>query len=78
MRKLCMAILLGCFSISLFAQPSFPVNGVADQRETMYAFKNATIVQDAQRMLNNATLLIRQDKIVAIGTNITIPSDAIV
>ena len=78
MRKLCMAILLGCFSISLFAQPTFPVNGVADQRETMYAFKNATIVQDAQRMLNNATLLIRQDKIVAVGTNITIPSDAIV
>ncbi|MFN5439446.1 MAG: amidohydrolase family protein [Bacteroidota bacterium] len=78
MRKLCMAILLGCFSISLFAQPTFPVNGVADQRETMYAFKNATIVQDAQHVLNNATLLIRQDKIVAVGTTITIPSDAIV
>jgi imidazolonepropionase-like amidohydrolase len=73
-----MAILLGCFSISLFAQPTFPVNGVADQRETMYAFKNATIVQDAQHVLNNATLLIRQDKIVAVGTTITIPSDAIV
>jgi imidazolonepropionase-like amidohydrolase len=73
-----MAILLGCFSISLFAQPTFPVNGVADQRETMYAFKNATIVQDAQHVLNNATLLIRQDKIVAVGTTITIPSDVIV
>jgi len=73
-----MAILLGCLSISLFAQPSFPVNGVADQRETMFAFKNATIVQDAQHVLNNATLLIRQDRIVAVGTNISIPSDAIV
>jgi imidazolonepropionase-like amidohydrolase len=78
MRKLCMAILLGCLSISLFAQPSFPVNGVADQRETMFAFKNATIVQDAQHVLNNATLLIRQDRIVAVGTNVAIPSDAIV
>jgi imidazolonepropionase-like amidohydrolase len=35
-------------------------------------------VQDAQHVLNNATLLIRQDKIVAVGTTITIPSDAIV
>ncbi|MEY2595521.1 MAG: hypothetical protein RI965_793 [Bacteroidota bacterium] len=78
MRKLCMTILMGCIGLSLFAQPTFPVNGVADQRETMYAFKNATIVQDAQHVLNNATLLIRQDKIVAVGTNLTIPSDAIV
>jgi len=78
MRKLCMTILMGCIGLSLFAQPTFPVNGVADQRETMYAFKNATIVQDAQHVLNNATLLIRQDKIVAVGTNLTIPADAIV
>ena len=78
MRKLCITILMGCIGLSLFAQPTFPVNGVADQRETMYAFKNATIVQDAQHVLNNATLLIRQDKIVAVGTNLTIPADAIV
>ncbi len=78
MRKLCMVILLGCFSISLFAQPTFPVNGVADQRETLYAFKNATIVQDAQHILNNATLLVRKDKIVSVGTNVSIPADAIV
>ena len=78
MRKLCMVILLGCFSIALFAQPTFPVNGVADQRETLYAFKNATIVQDAQHILNNATLLVRKDKIVSVGTNVSIPADAIV
>ena len=78
MRKLCMTILFGCFGLSLFAQPTFPVNGVADQREILYAFKNATIVQDAQHVLKNATLLIRQDKILAVGTNVTIPIDAIV
>ncbi len=78
MRKLCMTILLGCLGLSLFAQPTFPVNGVADQREILYAFKNATIVQDAQHVLKNATLLIRQDKILAVGTNVTIPIDAIV
>ena len=44
MRKLCATIFLGCLGLSLFAQPTFPVNGVADQRESLYAFKNATIV----------------------------------
>lgn len=78
MRKLCLTILLGCLSLSLFAQPTFPVNGVADQREILYAFKNATIVQDAQHTLSNATLLIRQDKIALVGTGIAIPADAIV
>ena len=78
MRKLCLAILLGCFSMSLFAQPTFPVNGVSDERETTYAFKNATIVKDAQNTLTNATMIVRNGKIIAIGTAVTIPADAIV
>lgn len=78
MRKLCLAILLGCFSMSLFAQPTFPVNGVGDERETTYAFKNATIVKNAQQQLSNATMLIRNGKILAIGTSVAIPADAIV
>ena len=78
MRKLCLTILLGCFSIALFSQSTFPVNGVADERETTYAFKNATIVKDAQSTLTNATMIIRNGKIMAIGTAVTIPADAIV
>jgi imidazolonepropionase-like amidohydrolase len=78
MRKLCLAILLGCFSMSLFAQPTFPVNGVGDERETTYAFKNATIVQHAQQQLSNATMLVRNGKIIAIGTSVSVPADAIV
>ena len=78
MRKLCLAILLGCFSMSLFAQPTFPVNGVGDERETTYAFKNATIVKNAQQQLSNATMLVRNGKILAIGTSVAIPADAIV
>ena len=35
--------------MSLFAQPTFPVNGVGDERETTYALKNATIVKNAQQ-----------------------------
>lgn len=78
MRKFCLAILLGCFSMSLFAQPTFPVNGVGDERETTYAFKNATIVKNAQQQLSNATMLVRNGKIIAIGTSVAVPADAIV
>lgn len=78
MRKLCLAILLGCFSMSLFAQPTFPVNGVGDERETTFAFKNATIVKNAQQQLSNATMLVRNGKIIAIGTAVAIPADAVV
>ncbi len=78
MRKLCLAILFGCFSMTLFSQPTFPVNGVGDERETTYAFKNATIVKNAQQQISNATMLVRNGKIIALGTMVTVPADAIV
>ena len=78
MRKICLAILLGCFSLSLFAQPTFPVNGVGDERATTFAFTHATIVKDPKQTLQNATMLVRNGKIIAIGTDIKVPSDAIV
>jgi len=64
--------------MTLFSQPTFPVNGVGDERETTYAFKNATIVKSAQQQISNATMLVRNGKIIAIGTMVTVPSDAIV
>ena len=78
MRKICLAILFGCFSMTLFSQPTFQVNGVGDERETTYAFKNATIVKSAQQQISNATMLVRNGKIIAIGTMVTVPTDAIV
>ena len=45
--------------MTLFSQPTFPVNGVGDERETTYAFKNATIVKSAQQQISNATMLVR-------------------
>jgi len=78
MRKICLAILMGCFSLSLFAQPTFPVNGVGDERTTTFAFTHATIVKDPQNSLQNATMLVRNGKIIAIGTNVNVPADAII
>lgn len=59
------------------AQETFYTNGVADKRANCYAFTNATIVQDASTTIANATLLIRDGKIVAVGENIVIPKDAV-
>jgi len=78
MRKICLAILLGCFSLSLFAQPTFPVNGVGDERETIYAFTHATIVKNSQSSLQDATMLIRNGKIIGLGNGVTIPASALV
>lgn len=59
------------------AQTTFPVNGVADIRNGTYAFINATIVKDPQTTLTNATLVIREGKIIAAGNNIDIRKDAV-
>ena len=59
------------------AQATYPVNDVANPKDRCYAFTNATIVKDAQNTLQNATLVIRQGKIEAVGNNIAIPKDAV-
>ncbi|NII27145.1 amidohydrolase family protein [Pseudoflavitalea sp. X16] len=66
------------FSFSALSQVTFPVNGVADPKNGYYAFTNATIVKDAQTTLTNATLVIREGKIISVGANLAAPKDAIV
>ncbi|HSC54687.1 MAG TPA: amidohydrolase family protein [Phnomibacter sp.] len=60
------------------AQPTFPVNGVASPGSGAYAFTNATIVKDAKTTIANATLVIRDGKIVAVGAGVAVPKDAVV
>ena len=60
------------------AQATFPANDVANPKDGCYAFTNATIVKSAKDTLTNATMVIRQGKIETVGTNITIPRDAVV
>lgn len=60
------------------AQQTWPVNGVAGPRESCYAFTHATIVKDAQNTLKDATLVIRDGKITAVGAGAAIPKDAVV
>lgn len=81
MRKISSFALMALLLLSsavVQAQTTYPVNGVADNREGAYAFTNATIVKDGQTTLTNATLVIRDGKIISVGTNVTVPKDAVV
>ena len=70
-------LLLGGFAAH--AQPTtYPRNGVYDQRPSLYAFTHATIFTDYKTKLTDATLLIRDGKVAAVGPNVKIPAGAVV
>jgi imidazolonepropionase-like amidohydrolase len=69
---------LAMLSFWLTAQPTFPVNGVAEPKSGCMAFTNATIVKDAATTISNGTLVIRDGRIVAVGSGVAIPADAVV
>src|SRR5258708_7482656 len=61
-----------------FSQQTFPVNGVADQRHTTYAFIHAKIFIDYKTSVDSAVMLVRDGKILEAGKNIAVPSDAFI
>ncbi|MGZ5190980.1 MAG: amidohydrolase family protein, partial [Flavisolibacter sp.] len=75
----CMLIACGMLFLSQSArtQTTFPENGISDPRHGHYAFTNATIVKDAGTTITNATLVIRDGKITAVGTDVKIPVGAV-
>lgn len=63
------------------AQPgTYPRNGVVDQRPGLYAFTHATVAVDYQTKIQDATLVIREGRVVAVGPGktIVIPAGAVV
>ena len=75
-------LLTGLLAIGLtygaVAQATFPRNGVYDERPGLYAFTNATIIVDPQTTLQNATLLIRNGRVEAVGTGVSLPAGTVV
>jgi imidazolonepropionase-like amidohydrolase len=71
-------ILFTFFNAYIFAQVTFPQNGVYDERDGLYAFTNATIYKSWNEKLDNATLIIRDGRIENIGSGLTIPKEAVV
>ena len=78
MKKVFLWIFLVGLFVNTKAQESFPINGIRDVRTSVYAFTNATIVQNEKSKIENATLLINQGKIIAVGANLVVPKEAIV
>lgn len=76
MRKILIFTLF--FINGVQAQITFPVNGVSDPSQKAYAFINATIVKNPTTVLSNATMIIRNKKIVAVGVGTPVPADAVV
>ncbi|KAA2241435.1 amidohydrolase family protein [Chitinophaga agrisoli] len=79
-RKTFIYLLLGGLLTAGYAkaQETFPVNGVADPREGCFAFTHATLVKDAGATLEDATLVIRDGRIISAGAGAAIPKDAVV
>ncbi|HEV7622417.1 MAG TPA: amidohydrolase family protein, partial [Flavisolibacter sp.] len=66
-----------CFINLLQAQTTFPVNDIANPKHSYYAFTNAVIVKDATTTLTNATLVIKDGKIISINTDNKVPLGAV-
>lgn len=70
-------LLLGVHS--LFAQEYFPKNdGVKTSPNTLVALKNATIVVSPTQTITSGNMLLKDGKILAIGTSIDTPKEAVV
>ncbi|NIK72610.1 imidazolonepropionase-like amidohydrolase [Thermonema lapsum] len=82
MKKIFTYCLLVCFwavaTQHSWAQQTKPRNGVAEPREGLYAFTHATLWLDYRTKIEDATLLIRQGRIVAAGKKVSIPDQAVV
>lgn len=67
--------LMGIRALLTQAQESFPVNGPHDIRPHKYAIIHANIYVDAEHLLQDAQLLIKDGIIEAVGKQHTIPTD---
>lgn len=69
-----------CFSLQLIfsskAQKTFPINGVADERNLIHAFINAQVYLPSGEF-KPITLLVKNDLIIEAGEGIDIPKEAI-
>ncbi|WP_241695502.1 amidohydrolase family protein [Winogradskyella litoriviva] len=76
MIKYYLRLLVLMCSFSLFAQDYFPSNSGVIANNTNYtAFTNAKIHVSPTEVLDNATLLIKDGKVVSVGQSVTIPKN---
>ena len=57
MKRILSSLLLFCVVFLAQAQETFPINGIRDVRSGLYAFTNATIIQNENTKIEKATLI---------------------
>lgn len=65
-------------SFFAYSQSTVFTNGVKDKRVEVFAFTNATLFVDFKTKIENATLVLKEGKVILSGANILIPPGAIV
>ena len=63
--------------LSLVAQTTFPYNGVYEHADRYYAITGATVHVNAQRVVENATLVIRDGRVESVGAGAQVPRGAV-
>ena len=76
MKNLFLVLLFLSYSVTQ-SQEYFPINtGVKTSKNTVVAFKNATIYVTPTNIIKNGTLLIKDGKVVQVGKRVSIPKGA--
>lgn len=78
MKKTLLLCLMVIHAVTIVAQETYPVNGSHDKRPGLYAFINSNLVVSSEETINNGTLLVKNDKIEAVGKNLSIPKGYII
>jgi len=79
MKKILFALCTVLVFMPLQAQDYFPTNsGVKTKEQKVTAITNAKIYVTPTKILDEATLLIKAEKILAVGKKVDIPDDAII
>ena len=79
MKKILILAGLLCHSSDRpFPRLRFPTNGARENVHNYSLFKNGTLVVDANTTLENGSILVKDGKIIEVGTNITAPADVVV
>jgi hypothetical protein len=77
-NKILLFFLCQIFIIKSFSQTTFPSNGAPFKSHTIFAFINANIYADFETLIKNGVLIIKDDKVIAIGEKQEIPKNAII
>jgi len=65
-KLICVALILGAGKISLFAQSTFPQDGISEKKSVYHLFTNA-VVHAEPGLLDTTSILIGKGKVLALG-----------